>query len=526
MIPILTGSNLLQVAQMTASTITKTPRKIRKRVVSTVKNDAAQLDALLKIAESVNSTKEELTKAWKSTKSTKIRKKIASNGNADTDILKMSARLYLKEVLQNPSFELTELFVDDPFVKALSSAHKDPKLFISKGGQYQFKSADCQILLRACLLSPHLDYKSLIGNIIDYLPAETFKRELQDRDVFNRVKSLVGSQFDFSNVKSKKWTIKELSRIGSSNNHNLNHFFTLYKSGVVQKESLFNLLYKAGINSNRNFGGNSTAVNFILENLKSNETENATKLLLCGNYSTLNAIEKKAMNSETNEYLYPLVKCFDVIIDMISAEGWDKRQGSREFHVARSLFETITDLIIHSCINTTKKKDMVDLSREDFISIYNTYNESGFKEYANIFMQNRMNIEDPKSLYSLNKCPQEVIEFFVYNNFLKPRITVSTSVNNIVDSLEKINNIGGVEEMVYNHLNLDYFKRIKYDEDIMRIKSIVYFGSDLRKFPACVTNFGWDDSVPAKISIFTSKYKDPSAYTRQNPIGEKILNMT
>lgn len=513
------------VASSTTNKVTR--KKITKRF--STKNTPEQLIELAKIAESPSSTKEELAKAWKSTKSTTIRKKIASNGNADTDILKMSARLYLKEVLQNPTIELIELFVDDPFIKALKSAYQDPNQFIKVRGHYAFKSSDITILLRACLLSPQLKYETLMKNLLGFLSSDNFRRELQDREVFDRIKNLIGKEFDLSTIKTKQWDLASLHKLGRNNNYYVNHFFTLYKAGIIPEAYIYNLLYKVGANSSSNYSGNSTAINLIIKNIEAGEVEKATKLLLVGNYHTFTTITKKLIASEKDitPHIKTLVKCFESMVEMVVQIGWTGAAKSGEAYIPQCMYNCISNLLIHTCLKTTKKKDMVGLSKEDFIGLYELYKEVGFFKYSSLFLQERVCISDSASLYALNECPHEVIEFVLFNNFLKPKIALSTSVKNITDILDQINDSGVIEDMLYNQSQLDYIKTIRYDCDRMRIKGLIHYGYDLRCYPVYHSRYYYGGRMPQDLLDMWSRGRNDQAHPAitLSPLTKRILNM-
>ena len=74
-----------------------------------------QVDGLLSEAQNPNTSPERLREIWDTTKSTRVRKAVASSPNADTKTMSMAARLYIKEVIANPSFEVMNLFDEDEF---------------------------------------------------------------------------------------------------------------------------------------------------------------------------------------------------------------------------------------------------------------------------------------------------------------------------------------------------------------------------------------------------------------------------
>ena len=76
------------------------------------------LDTLYKEACDPSTSPSRLSEIWSETKSTKIRKAIASNLNCDPQTMKLASRLYVEEVIKNGSFQLLKTFEEDPFVLA------------------------------------------------------------------------------------------------------------------------------------------------------------------------------------------------------------------------------------------------------------------------------------------------------------------------------------------------------------------------------------------------------------------------
>lgn len=155
-----------------------------------VKND---LTSLLTQASDPASTPEQLVTVWNSTTSSRVRKAVASNPNCDTATLCMASRLYIKEVIENPSLELNTLFSEDPIVKDIYSAYTNPVEFWSKGvGRTKAKGP----VYRALLVSPHLKSWKIVESLVRCLSSAEFTRELKDRDVKSRVRSIAKSGVD------------------------------------------------------------------------------------------------------------------------------------------------------------------------------------------------------------------------------------------------------------------------------------------------------------------------------------------
>lgn len=114
---------------------------------------------LLKIAEDVSSTDQDLLRAWKETTSVKVRKAVASNPNAPASVLKEASRLYIEEVLRNPGFEMLTLFDTDEWVQNIHAAYTNPHEYLRIKGYYYAFGGGTQkdIITKVLLLSSRLD---------------------------------------------------------------------------------------------------------------------------------------------------------------------------------------------------------------------------------------------------------------------------------------------------------------------------------------------------------------------------------
>jgi len=130
---------------------------------------------LLEIALDESSTPEQLGKVWDITRSVKVRKAVASNPNANALTLRVAARLYLEEVLENPGFEMLKLFDDDEWVNKIGAIHECPDQWVHGLGYYARATWVLEPMARAALLSPRLKVHSLV-TILEFLPVSSLKR--------------------------------------------------------------------------------------------------------------------------------------------------------------------------------------------------------------------------------------------------------------------------------------------------------------------------------------------------------------
>jgi len=193
-----------------------------------------QLDELLNEARDESTTSQQLTNIWYSTKSSRIRKAVASNPNASPVVLRTAARLYLDEVLSNPGFELIKLFDSDPWITKLCEAYENPNEFFVKYGKYSTlgHSMDGNILTRAILMSKNLTPEAL-NCCLAYGQKPALDRALKNKQVFENVRFLV----------------KESSKNNSYSYFDLGSLLILHSRKVISTEELHSCLSQFGFAS-------------------------------------------------------------------------------------------------------------------------------------------------------------------------------------------------------------------------------------------------------------------------------------
>ena len=147
----------------------------------------ASVDDLYAKACDPSATPVELRTLWDSTKSVRVRKAVASNPNCDSSTMRIAARLYIKEVIANPSFELLNLFNEDKTVKVLYEAYTDPQAMSRAYNLMSMKSADRINVARALLVSPKLNSARILQEVCAVLNSVEFKREIKDQNVNSNV---------------------------------------------------------------------------------------------------------------------------------------------------------------------------------------------------------------------------------------------------------------------------------------------------------------------------------------------------
>ena len=180
---------------------------------------------LLEIAQNESSTPEQLSKVWQITRSVKIRKAIASNPNANALTLRVAARLYLEEVLENPGFQMLNLFDDDLWIKKIGEVYENPELW-SRSYYYGSRADQLEPFARAALLSESLN-ETQLNSIMEFLPVASLKRAFKYEKTKNRIKLF------FVSKPNTQFVVRNFS---------LESLFKAYGSGLIEEEGLYESL--------------------------------------------------------------------------------------------------------------------------------------------------------------------------------------------------------------------------------------------------------------------------------------------
>jgi hypothetical protein len=148
---------------------------------------ASDVEALYREAMQAETEPGRLREIWEATKSVRVRKAVASNPNCDANTMRMAARLYIKEVVNNPSFEMLNLFQEEGEVKDLYEAYSNPQTFRNARNIYAVPSHKRFNISRTLLVSPNLSDWRILGEACSYLNSAEFKREMKDQEVRDNV---------------------------------------------------------------------------------------------------------------------------------------------------------------------------------------------------------------------------------------------------------------------------------------------------------------------------------------------------
>ena len=181
---------------------------------------------LLKIAQDESTSPGQLNEIWINSRSVKVRKAVASNPNANASTLKIAARLYLEEVLENPAFEMLRLFDDDSWVTKVGEIYNDPSSWAAGIGYYSNAYSNVrEAMARAVLLSPKLDVY-VMNTVLEYLAVSSLKRAYK---------------FDKTRENSRRIFFETPGSLS------LEATFKGFGSGLINEQELFYALGRSGI---------------------------------------------------------------------------------------------------------------------------------------------------------------------------------------------------------------------------------------------------------------------------------------
>ena len=167
-----------------------------------------------------------LQEIWKTSKSVRVRKAVASNPNAGPGVLKEAARLYLEEVLSNPGFTVLELFDDDPWISKLSMAYSSPWDFLLQYGHRahyaRSSSAGWDHFGWAVLLSRELSPPAM-EKALSFMTIGTLRRALKNASLTQKLTGL----YDKAERANNTWPFS------------LETMITLHCEKVISTEQLF-----------------------------------------------------------------------------------------------------------------------------------------------------------------------------------------------------------------------------------------------------------------------------------------------
>lgn len=366
-----------------------------------------ELAHMLELAQDESTPAEVLTELWYSTTSVKVRKAIASSPNASARVLQIASRLYLEEVLENPGFQMIQMFSTDTWVCKVYEAYENPDAFFAKYGKYHNTGNRGDIYSRAILLSKNLTPTSL-NCCLEFGSKSALDRVLKNKAATARIKNL-----------SRETLYNEQVCCPFE----LGSILTLYMVGIIKKSDLMHALGGFGIAST------SARKRIFLEFLdktlkeyseaKSEEDKSSlvklfAKLIMVSRVHVLHWINYwKIKSSDKVDFIAKVLKT-------ITREKNILLSHRKKLLDHREKFTGILCSYVSTKLNISQRK------APDYEAIYAFFHSYGLEDVLLDF-SNMLNFSYPETIEVIKDCSINAKEFFVKSGLLGTWATMSES---------------------------------------------------------------------------------------------------
>lgn len=385
----------------------------------------------LRLACDETSSETVLRRLWETSKSIKVRRAVARNPNCSPKILHSAARLYLEDVLSNPGFPMLELFCDDPWIRKLSLAYKEPEAFIfgdSGYSSYSRKSAEIDRFGWAIMLSPNTS-SAAIDKVVRLMTSGGLKRAFKNPDVKSKV-----SELFYKSVKTTERGWDDYSHYSVGWDYCLETIFLLYREKAISREQMFRGL------SNYPLGSASAPKSLYLKYIES----------LHGEYQAASNFTEKDFISKLIAKTLVVSKAFSVgwmyVNYLANRESLKDWRGELYTHVLKHMMEYFGKerynseeslrCVGHGVVTYIKLKFVDDF--EGMYSFIKSHGLDGLK-----FSRLGLSITGQSQLLKLYGCSMQAKKLFCFAGCLGNWTTISSG-----DIKYKI--INEVNEYIYN----------------------------------------------------------------------------
>ncbi len=407
---------------------------------------------LLEIAQNESTTTGQLNEIWHTSQSVKVRKAVASNPNAGELTLRAAARLYMEEVLENPAFELLELFGDDQWIKTISKVYHSPEAWVAESRFFYRNDIKAESFAKAALISPHCSI-IVLSAVLEFLSVTSLKRTFKHPATKHKSAKIL--------VEAAK--AKKLGQL------TLEAVLKAYNSELISAEELFCQLKTIAIVGSLSCR-KSTYTRAFKNLAKQAETDtpgaedSICAVLISSRASCINWIEMDIKK----KHLGTISKALNIGLEL--EKKIVSEEGDNNFRPAlsgvRSSIKTLAS-IISRCIWGTMNFEERKLGLEYF---YNYVSNLGLKnfEWGNS-KRNYSPVQLNKELANeLSKQSIEIKMFYAKNKSLGNWFHMQKSdVKYLI--LEEVNqhiyDVKGVSELLYKDINLK--KIISISDDVL-----------------------------------------------------------
>jgi hypothetical protein len=413
------------------------------------------VEELLEKARNESTNSKSLLEIWNSTTSTRVRKAVASNPNLDCKLFPMACRLYVKEVVNNPSFEMLKVFLQDPVVEQIYNCYKDPqsvKNILSVRDESLRNS-----LAKAMLISPNLKNISLLESpIFHVLTKQELEREFKDKSVKANVRKLFEKEYDTI-------TNSFLRGSRSSKRLRLPTLTTSVRMGVLSLNEMGHFLLQ--ISPGMYFSPYKSFLNLVTQALNSGNYELLFRILSFHSTYSLKKLTDGMIKEDLKLSDEVFTSWGEIYKDMLVCESLNPvREKPESTWNSDSHSKCVSDLLWHQVIRRNLR-DGQTLENVDLVSLYQDLKLIGFdKDFGPyntpIVFTNWSEEKQCEKLLEIGD--DQVFEYFMtsgmFNRKWHARSYKDNPESKLVDRIEKINYSRGFK--YYNRVNLDAYPYI------------------------------------------------------------------
>jgi hypothetical protein len=343
--------------------------------------------------------------------------------------MSQAARLYLNEVVNNPSFLFLKLFLEDDFIATIHAAFESPQKFLNNRTSLHFLTTDVRsYAAKSFLLSPNLNRYTPISVAWRELSAAEFYRELKNNTVRERVREII-----LNNLQDVR--LAEMSNFYKNKLIDLKEF-SLYLDS----------LFKSNTKTSKQILTKGSYFSFISDLVKDGINDYTYSLIfkfisLCTPHSVRNLVSLVDTNKDlrSDDYLKLISDLYRDFVVIDIKNGHEHYEGSYSKHFSKLVWKII-------CSRNLPKNKPGDY---DFNAVYEDIKTANLDSpYVPHMCQIKLNAENfieynniCRKLYEVKS--DEALKYFFLNLHFNDHWNARGDQNNpeqqVLSRIDKIN---------------------------------------------------------------------------------------